>query len=80
MTLKEMKDLYVEHGLDSDIWEMFYRMAFYGIINRELWERFEKNCEGWHFFNESYTEIIDGNERIIYRVGEDGRYHKVKNK
>lgn len=74
MSVKKMIDLYVRYDVDECTWDMLYNMTCHGLISRDNWIKFSNICSGWVLDG---TSIRDQDGLLVYRIGEDGCWHKV---
>lgn len=76
ISTKRMEEVYVRHSLDSEVWEMLYRMACTGLLSMETWIKFYKKCGDYvHDEKGNVVDAIDGH--MIYQKNEDGFLVKV---
>ena len=66
VTLKTMIDIYVCNNLDPDVWDMFHKMACYGLIE----------CKSW-CMSEDFREVTDWDGNTLYKMNEDGFWAKA---
>lgn len=77
MSVEEMIDLYVRYNLGEETYDMMYKMALHGLISRDNWMKFDGTCTGWHFTDDEADEIVDKDDKPVYRCDECGRFRKV---
>ena len=80
MSVKKMIELYVSYGLDTETWEMLYKMRCHDLISYDNWTKFYETCKGWEFNDEDNgATIIDtcNDNKLVYKRNEDGFYVKA---
>ena len=76
ISAKRMEEVYVRYSLDSEVWDMFYRMACTELISMETWRKFYEKCGDYvHDESGNVVDAIDG--FMVYRKTEDGFLVKV---
>ena len=76
ITLKTMINIYVCNNLDPDVWDIFHKMACYGLIDGPLWDKFADKCKDW-CMSEDFREVIDWDGNTLYTMNEDGFWVKA---
>ena len=76
ISVKRMEEVYVRHFLDSEVWEMLYRMACTGLLSMETWRKFYKKCSDYTLDEiGNVVDAVDG--CMIYQKNEEGFLVKV---
>lgn len=70
ITAKKMEEVYIEYGLDGDVWSMFYRMTLTKLITDKTWSEFSERCRGWTM--DDNGNVVDIDEKVIYKRDKDG--------
>lgn len=80
LTAKSMVEMYVNYGLSSDTWKMFYDMTCHDLISNENWTKFCEICNGLQYDSVDGRTIIDtdNGDKVVYKMDNDGFYIKVK--